>query len=100
MTPVLGTPIIGAMDIITDLGPTAIARMVGVRPPSVVEWKARGIPPDRCPALERGTAGKYVCEALRPDVPWLRIPDAQWTWHPQGRPVIDTAAVHDLKAAA
>lgn len=80
------------MDIFTDLGPTAIARMIGVRPPSVVEWRARGIPPDRCPAIERETAGRYPCEQLRPDVAWHRVPDPAWPWHTAGRPLIDVTA--------
>jgi DNA-binding transcriptional regulator YdaS (Cro superfamily) len=90
-----------AMDILTELTPSALARMAGVRPPSVMEWIGRGrIPTDRCPALERGTEGRYTCEQMRPDISWARIPDAQWTWHPQGRPVIDVAAGHADRAAA
>lgn len=80
------------MDIFSDLGPSAIAALVGCKPPSVVEWRKRGIPADRCPALERGTHGKYPCETTRPDVVWTRIPDPNWPWHPQGRPLIDVAA--------
>ena len=78
------------MDIIDQLGgPAAIARMVGCKPPSVVEWRKRGIPQDRCPEIERATQGQFVCEALNPWVSWLRVPDADWPWHPGGRPVID-----------
>lgn len=80
------------MDIISDLGPSAVARLAGVKPPSVVEWRARGIPADRCPLLEKGTAGRYACEAVRPDVRWVRVPDSNWPWHPEGRPLIDVAA--------
>jgi hypothetical protein len=79
------------VDIISDLGPTEIARMVGCRAPSVVEWRKRGIPPDRCVALERATAGRYTCEGLRGDVSWIRVPDPAWP-HPGGRPCIDVAA--------
>ena len=66
--------------------------MAGVKSPSVSEWRHRGIPAERCPALERGSAGKVTCEQLRPDVRWHRVPDALWPWHPQGRPLIDVAA--------
>jgi hypothetical protein len=86
----------GGMDVIKDLGPTALARMVGVKPPSVMEWSKRGIPVDRCPVIERETAGQYPCEQTRPDVAWHRVPDAQWPWHVGGRPMIDVTA----KAAA
>lgn len=70
-------------------GPAVVARMTGVRTPSVIEWRKRGIPADRCPAIERGSEGRATCEQLRPDVVWSRIPDADWPWHPDGRPLID-----------
>lgn len=83
-------------------GPTVIARMVGCRPPSVIEWRKRGIPADRCPVIERGTDGRWPCERLRPDVRWHRVADADWPWHPDGRPLIDVTASaqeHDRAAA-
>lgn len=80
-------------DVIDRLGgPSAVARMVGCRPPSVTEWRRRGIPPDRCPVIERASEGKVFCEELRADVRWHRVPDAAWPWHPQGRPLIDVSA--------
>lgn len=79
------------MSMIDQLGgPTAVARMVGCRVPSVIEWRKRGIPADRCPAIERATMGAVTCETLRPDAAWSRIPDPSWP-HPAGRPVIDVA---------
>lgn len=79
------------MSTITDLGgPAAVARMCGVKPPSVIGWRGR-VPTDRCPAIERATAGAVTCEALRPDVRWVRVPDAAWP-HPGGRPCLDIAA--------
>ena len=51
----------------------------------------RSTPQDRCPAIERATAAAITVEDLRPDVRWLRVPDADWP-HPQGRPCIDVAA--------
>ena len=78
-------------DLIEQLGGTvAVASMTGVAPPSVTAWRKRGIPADRCPAIERATSGAVTCETLRPDVAWARIPDASWP-HPLGRPVIDVA---------
>lgn len=79
-------------DLIDDLGgPAVVARMVGCKSPSVIEWRRRGIPAERCPAIERGSAGKYLCEVIRPDVVWHRVPDADWPWHAAGRPLIDVA---------
>ena len=79
------------MSMIDQLGgPTAVARMVGCRVPSVIEWRKRGIPADRCPAIERATSGAVTVETLRPDAAWSRIPDPAWP-HPAGRPVIDVA---------
>lgn len=72
-------------------GPTAIARMCGIKPPSVFEWRQRGIPPARCPAIERAIEGRMTCEELRPDVRWIRAPDPDWP-HPDGRPCVDVAA--------
>lgn len=69
-------------------GPTAVARMCGVKAPSVLQWKA--VPPERCPSIERATEGRFPCEELRPDVRWFRVPDAEWPW--RGRPCIDVAA--------
>lgn len=78
-------------DVITDMGgPAEVARRIGIKPPSVVGWKGR-IPAERCPAIERSYAGRWTCEQLRPDVRWLRVPDADWP-HPDGRPCIDVAA--------
>ena len=71
-------------------GPAAVARMTGCKPPSVIAWRRRGIPADRCPLIERATAGAVTVEQLRPDVAWSRIPDPAWP-HPAGRPVIDVA---------
>lgn len=71
-------------------GPTVVARMLGIKPPSVFGWQGR-VPPDRCPAIERATNGAVTVEQLRPDVRWQRVPDPDWP-HPDGRPCIDVAA--------
>lgn len=48
------------------------------------------LPIERCPALERALNGAATCEQLRPDVRWVRVPDADWP-HPAGRPLADVA---------
>jgi DNA-binding transcriptional regulator YdaS (Cro superfamily) len=84
--------------LITSLGgPTAVARMLGIKAPSVIGWNGRP-PPDRCPAIERATDGRVTCEELRPDVRWQRVPDATWP-HVGGRPCIDVAAPAQREAA-
>lgn len=72
---------------------SALARALGVSAPfvSLLSSGVRSPPPDRCPAIERATAGQVRCETLRPDVCWVRIPDPHWP-HPGGRPCIDVAA--------
>lgn len=70
-------------------GPTAVARMLGIKAPSVIGWRGK-IPAERCPAIERATRGKRTCEEMRPDVPWHRVADPDWP-HTHGRPLIDVA---------
>ncbi len=81
-------------------GPAVVARMVGVKPPSVIEWRTRGIPAERCPALEKGSDGRFTCEVMRPDVRWHRVPHEGWPWHPAGRPLIDVSAALCLQTEA
>ena len=49
-----------------------LARTLGVSAAVVSTWAsgARPIPPERCPSIERATAGAVTCEELRPDVDW------------------------------
>lgn len=53
-------------------GQAALARILGVRPPTVNQWvKAdRPVPAERCPSIERATEGVVRCEDLRPDIDW------------------------------
>lgn len=71
----------------------ALAKAAGVTSPAVSQWltRHRPLPAERCPAIERATAGRVLCEQLRPDVRWQRVPDPDWP-HPEGRPCIDVAA--------
>jgi hypothetical protein len=85
--------------LITTLGgPTAVARMLGIKAPSVIGWNGR-IPADRCPAIERATNGRVPCEELRPDVRWQRVPDPAWP-HPEGRPCLDVAGPTPVETAS
>lgn len=77
-------------------GQAGLARIVGVTgssPRAVVwAWMERGqAAQDFCPAIERATDGVVICEELRPDITWARVPDPDWP-HPSGRPCIDVAA--------
>lgn len=51
---------------------SALARAIEVDSQLVWQW-ARGVrqvPAERCPDIERATAGAVRCEDLRPDVSW------------------------------
>ena len=53
-------------------GQAALARILGVKPPSVNQWVNgdRPVPAERCPDIEAATAGAVTCEELRPDINW------------------------------
>lgn len=46
--------------------------------------------PELSARIERESGGRLACEHLRPDLRWLRIPDAAWP-HPSGRPALEIA---------
>lgn len=50
-------------------GMAKLARMLGVAPPTVHEWKThkRPVPAARCPAIVRVTNGAVTLQDLRPD---------------------------------
>lgn len=50
-------------------GLTTLARMLGVSPPTVHEWKTqkRPVPASRCAAIVRVTNGLVTLQQLRPD---------------------------------
>ena len=56
-------------------GGMALARAVGVSAVIVSQWKtgSRAVPAERCPAIEKATAGAVRCEDLRPDVDWAYL---------------------------
>jgi DNA-binding transcriptional regulator YdaS (Cro superfamily) len=60
-------------------GVLALAKALHVTPQLIVHWRKRGVPAERCPAIERATGGKVRCEDLRPDIDWgvLRAPQRE-----------------------
>lgn len=74
-------------------GREAVALLVGVSR-GAVDQCARGerpVPPAWCVEIESESRGKYTCKLLNPDVCWTRVPDPDWPWHPEGRPLINPA---------
>lgn len=53
-------------------GRRALAGILAVTPSAISQWETgkRPIPAERCPTIERATAGAVTCEDLRPDVDW------------------------------
>lgn len=51
-------------------GPSALAKALGIKPPSVVQWLkgVRPVPAGRCIAIEQATGGQVTRYELRPDV--------------------------------
>ena len=60
-------------------GKAALARLVGVKPPTVQQWAtgARSVPIERCVAIERATKGAVTRKELRPDDWQLIWPELQ-----------------------
>ncbi|MFC2974726.1 transcriptional regulator [Azotobacter bryophylli] len=52
-------------------GGRALARKLGVSPMAVSQWKKRGVPAERVPAVVRATDGAVQAHELRPDLPEL-----------------------------
>ena len=52
-----------------------MADILRVPPALISQWKtgARQVPAERCPVIERATAGNVRCEDLRPDVDWAYL---------------------------
>lgn len=67
------------MELKTYLSPRGrvneLAALIGVPAALMSQWKvgARPVPAERCPAIERATAGAVRCEDLRPDVDWAYL---------------------------
>ena len=78
-------------------GQSAIATVLGL-PDRRHVWPwfntARAFPTEYCPAIEKATylIGRPVtCEQLAPTVSWRRVPDPDWPFHPEGKPLVDPA---------
>lgn len=52
-----------------------LAKALGVHPVLVHQWSKgkRRIPAERCPAIEKATAGAVRCEELMPDIDWAYL---------------------------
>jgi DNA-binding transcriptional regulator YdaS (Cro superfamily) len=63
-------PIKHAIDVVGNA--SILARQLGVTTQAVCFWRdgLRRIPAEKCPSIERVTAGAVRCEVLRPDVEW------------------------------
>jgi DNA-binding transcriptional regulator YdaS (Cro superfamily) len=74
----------------------ALADLLGVKPPSVSEWRKRGRPPaERCIAIEDATGGQVTRYALRPDV----FGDAPPVVADLGEPDPDANRIEPVEAA-
>ncbi|WP_159351620.1 helix-turn-helix domain-containing protein [Escherichia coli] len=53
-------------------GQSAMARLLGVSPPSVNQWikGGRKLPAEGCPAIDCATRGDVPCEEIRSDIDW------------------------------
>jgi len=53
-------------------GVTEMAKKLGISTQAVYQWirGERQVPAERCPQIERLTAGAVRCEQIRPDVEW------------------------------
>lgn len=87
--------VVSVDELIERLGGTsAVAAILEIKPPSVSEWRARGLIPDDklmrlAPHAEQETKGAWSCERLAPHITWHRVKDKSWPWHPKGKPLVD-----------
>lgn len=65
-------------------GQASLARSLGLSSPTINQWVmgVRPIPAERCPAIEKITAGAVTCEELRPDVDWAYLRATQTKANP------------------
>lgn len=75
--------------------PSLLAAAIGgsVKRQNIEQWiRAGRVPPLQCHSVERAMRGAVTCEQLCDSTTrWARIADADWPWHPRGRPVLDVA---------
>ncbi|WP_293005853.1 helix-turn-helix domain-containing protein [Nitrosomonas sp.] len=53
-------------------GKSALARLLGVKPPTVSEWLSEGrpVPPKRCVEIEKLVKAQVICEDLNNEIDW------------------------------
>lgn len=75
-------------------GRSALARMIGVKPPVVFEWERLGrpVPERRCVLIEQSTGGAVTRRDLRPSDWWLIWPELVTDEHPIPAAVASEAA--------
>lgn len=56
--------------------PSELAKRVGVTPQNIFNWRKRGVPVERVPAVVRAIDGAVQAHELRPDLPDLFPPPA------------------------
>ncbi|WP_410055240.1 transcriptional regulator [Providencia rettgeri] len=58
---------------------TELAKKIGVPVTLISQWAngVRQIPAERCPEIEKATAGVVRCEDLRPDIDWSYLRGTQ-----------------------
>lgn len=57
----------------------ALAMKLGISSPSISEWLRRGVPIEKCVAIEAATGGQVRVEELRSEIDWIRDPEGQVT---------------------
>lgn len=50
---------------------TELARLAGVSPQNIFNWRRRGVPPEKVPAIVKACGGVVAAYELRPDLPEL-----------------------------
>ncbi len=51
-----------------DNSPSELARRVNEKPQTINNWRTRGVPAEKCRAVELATSGAVTAAELRPDV--------------------------------
>jgi DNA-binding transcriptional regulator YdaS (Cro superfamily) len=59
-----------ALEVAIDMcgGLTELAKRINSKPQVIVNWRRRGVPPERCGDIERATGGVVTRSQLRPDI--------------------------------
>lgn len=62
-----------------------LAKAIGVPPQLISQWSrgVRRVPAERCPDIEKATAGAVRCEDLRSDIEWSVVRHSDCIGHPE-----------------